>query len=148
MMTNKPKAKVKKPHGRPTKCTPELIALAEDYLKTYKTKYKDSIPSVVGLALVVGVRRETLHVWAQEDGDFYKENFADIMADLNASQERVLINGGLDGSFNSNITKLVLGKHNYHDKQETELSGKDGGAIETTWTVEIVDARNTNTKKD
>lgn len=118
--------------GRPTKYTPKLIKQARNYLKNYK-KFKDKIPSVVGLALVVGVRRETLHVWSGEDG---KEEIAEIMADIQATQERVLINSGLDGTFNSNITKLVLGKHGYHDKQDTHIKefnvsigGKDAESL-------------------
>ena len=30
---------------------------------------------------------------------------------------------GLKGDFNSTITKLVLGKHGYHDKQDVGLTG-------------------------
>lgn len=135
-MAKKPKKdKVKVGAGRPTKYTPELLEKAQDYLKNYKD-FDDEIPSVVGLALVVGVRRETLHVWAQVDGDFYKEEFADIMAALNATQERVLINNGLNSKFNSNITKLVLGKHGYHEKLDTHvkefnvtIGGKDAETL-------------------
>ncbi|MCK5218084.1 hypothetical protein KAR10_01095 [bacterium] len=129
-------AKKKNTVGRPTKLTPELVKKAQHYLDNFKEEYGDSIPSVVGLALVVGVRRETLHVWANKDGGFYNEEIAEIMADLNATQERVLINSGLNGAFNSNITKLVLGKHGYHDKQDTHvkefnvnIGGKDADTL-------------------
>lgn len=130
-------AKKKGSVGRPTKFTPELVKKAQHYLENFDSEeYGDSIPSVVGLALVVGVRRETLHVWANKDGGFYNEEIAEILADLNATQERVLINSGLNGSFNSNITKLVLGKHGYHDKQDTHvkefnvnIGGKDADTL-------------------
>ncbi len=144
MANPKSKAKSKNRVGRPTKFTPELVKKAQHYLENFE-EYNDAIPSVVGLALVVDVRRETLHVWAKEDG---KEELSNILSQIQEKQERVLINSGLDGTFNSNITKLVLGKHGYHDKQETELSGKDGGAIETKWTVEIIDAKTPNPKSD
>ena len=37
-------------------------------------------------------------------------------------QRLVLLNKGLTGEFNSNITKLVLGKHGFHDKREVDLN--------------------------
>jgi hypothetical protein len=37
-------------------------------------------------------------------------------------QERTLLNGGLGKDFNPVITKLVLGKHGYSDKQEEDNS--------------------------
>lgn len=103
------------PGGRPTKYTPELIEKALHYLDAYEDEYEDKIPSVAGLSLVLGVRRETLHVWAKEEG---KEQFSNILESINAKQERILISKGLTGEFNSNITKLVLGKHGFSDKQE------------------------------
>jgi len=36
---------------------------------------------------------------------------------------------GLSGEFNSNIAKLALGKHGYHDKQDNTLSGPDGKPV-------------------
>ena len=103
---------------RPTKYKPELIEKAYLYLEKYE-EYGDTIPSVAGLAVLLEVRRETLHVWAKEEG---KEEFSNILATLLAKQERVLMNKGLSGEFNSNITKLVLGKHGYHDKVDNQTS--------------------------
>ena len=111
-------AKGKHPGGAPTKCTPALIKKAEDYLENYKEKYKDNIPSVVGLAIVLKVRRETLHVWAKDET---KPEISNILKAVFEKQENVLINNGLDNTFNSSITKLVLGKHGYHDKQDTHV---------------------------
>ncbi len=123
---------VKHAGGAPTKCTPELIEKARNYLENYKDA-GDVIPSVVGLAIVLEVRRETLYAWIKEDG---KEEITNILAAINENQERVLINGGLSNSFNSNITKLVLGKHGYHDKQDTHMKefnvtigGKDADTL-------------------
>ena len=111
--------------ARPTKYTPAFLKIAEDYLVNYQEKYEDQIPSIAGLAVVSGIRRETLHVWAKEEG---KEKFSNILGELLAKQEKILINNGLTGAFNSAITKLVLGKHDYHDKQD--LHGKDGQPLE------------------
>jgi len=108
--------------GRPSKYTPELVAEAKRYLDQYAEE-GDMIPSVAGLAVLLGVRRETCHVWAKEEG---KEEFSNILGEILAKQERVLINKGLSGEFNSNITKLVLGKHGYHDKTDNTHGGAVG----------------------
>ena len=64
--------KEKHPGGRPTKYTPELLAKAAEYIENYEDA-GDEIPSIAGLAVVLKVRRETLHVWANEKG---KEKFS------------------------------------------------------------------------
>ena len=60
-----------------------------------------------------------MYKWEAEN-----KEFSDILADIKAKQESVLINKGLSGDFNSAITKLVLGKHGYHDKQDMDLKGE------------------------
>ena len=129
--------------ARPTKYTPDTIKKSEEYLKgcedTYKlikgkqinkvtlqeeevtigSKLKVNLPSHVGLALYLDVRRETLYEWAK-----VHDEFSNILETILKAQERKLIEEGLSGTYNSNIAKLVLGKHGYHDKQE--LTGKDG----------------------
>ena len=103
--------------GRPSKYTEELLKKAEDYLLNYHSKHGDIIPSISGLSLVLNVSRETVHAWGR---DGKKPEFSDILEKINAKQEKELINGGLSGEMNANITKLVLGKHGYSDKQETK----------------------------
>jgi len=111
----------KHPGGRPTKYCEETIKVAREYLENYE-KHGDQIPSIAGLAIILGIRRETLHVWAKEEG---KEEFSNILGAILAKQENVLINKGLTGDFNSAISKLVLGKHGYHEKVDSTLSGGD-----------------------
>lgn len=115
------------PTGRPTKYNDELVAKARDYLVTYKAEYDHEIPSIVGLAVALDVRTQTLYNWAQDED----KEFFDILAKCKEYQEIRLISGGLNGDFNSNITKLVLGKHGYHDKQDNEHSGPGGAPIQT-----------------
>ena len=125
------------PAGRPTKYNGEVLKVTKEYIDNYAT-HGDMMPSVAGLAVLLGIRRETLHVWAKEEG---KEIFSNMLGDLQAKQEQVLFNNGLNGTFNSTITKLALTKHGYHDKVDSEQSGPDGGAIEHKWTVEVVEAK-------
>ena len=51
-------------------------------------------------------------------------------------QQLTLINGGLNNTFNSAITKLVLGKHGFHDKMEQDISSSDGSMKPTI--IELV----------
>lgn len=120
--------------GRPTKYSKAILAKANDYLANYKTVYGDEIPSVVGLSLVLDIRRNTLYDWASQ-GD--KEEFSNILEKINEKQHQVLISNGLNGSFNAQITKLVLGKHGYHDKQETDHKSSDG-TMSPPQVIEIV----------
>lgn len=105
--------------GRPSIYTPELLAKARDYVLNY-ADYGDQIPSIAGLACELSISRETCHTWAKE-GD--KPEFSDIVRDISQAQERKLLNGGLSGDFNPSIAKLVMTKHGYTDKLETEHSG-------------------------
>jgi len=102
--------------GRPTLYGTEIIAKSQEYLENYHL-YEELIPSQAGLALHVGVSRETLRKWGK-DAD--KSEFIGILERIQAKQEVLLVSKGLGGEFNSNICKLVMGKHGYHDKQDLE----------------------------
>src|SRR3990167_6799432 len=103
-------AKKKKSNaGRPTVYSEEILTKTRDYIVNYE-KFDDAIPSIAGLAVVLGISRETIYDWASQEE---KKEFSYILADILSNQERILINKGLKGEFNSNITKLVLGKHGY-----------------------------------
>lgn len=100
--------------GRPTTYTTEMLEKANAYLEEWEAE-GDMIPSVVGLAKYIERSKTSIYDWAKEDG---KEEFADILARINEIQRQTLINKGLSGVFNSNITKLVLGKHGFSEKKE------------------------------
>jgi len=120
-----PKSTGKHAGGRPTKYSNDTLIFARDYLNHYE-KHGDQIPSIAGLAVILGVRRETLHVWAKEEG---KEEFSNILGEILATQEKVLISKGLTGDFNPTIVKLILGKHAYHDRRDNTITGLDGGPV-------------------
>lgn len=94
-----------------------MVKDALAYIDQYE-EHDHAIPSVAGLAKVLDVSRSTLYKWSGE-GD----QFSDILDKINETQEIVLLSKGLKNEFNSNITKLALGKHGYHDKidQKTEM---------------------------
>lgn len=99
--------------GRPTKYNDEILEQARYYVEEGYTDNGGLIPMVAGLALHIGVSRDTIYRWAKEDE---KGEFSDIVEDLQTKQEHTLMNGGLGGDFNASITKLALSKHGYTDK--------------------------------
>lgn len=103
--------------GRPTKYTPELLEKAYLYVQGAWKDGTDAIPSHIGLKKFLGISRETLYKWRKENN---KKEFADLLDECMDEQQNELIQGGLIGRLNSNITKLVLGKHGFHDKQDIE----------------------------
>lgn len=126
--------------SRPSKYTSELLEKAEGYIEKYE-ELDHLIPSHVGLANYLGISRRCIYEWA-EDQD--KKEFLHILDDISQQQELILVSNGLSGKFNSNITKLVLGKHGYHDKQDTNLGGQDGNPIDHKFTIEVVDAKDSS----
>ena len=100
------------PVGRPSKYNKAILEKANSYLTEWEEE-GDMIPSVEGLSEFINIARSTLYKWSNE-----KKEFSDILESINTKQQKVLINKGLSGLFNSNITKLVLGKHGFSDKQE------------------------------
>lgn len=125
------------PKGRPTKYNQNILDKANEYLDNYD-EYGHIIPSVVGLADVLKVTAKTLYNWSEREEN---KEFLHILERLNQRQHIKLINGGLTGDLNAQITKLVLGKHGYHEKQERELTGPRGGPIQVTeveWDIQPV----------
>ncbi len=111
--------------GRPTDYTPEILEKTREYLEKWEEQ-DDMIPSIEALSAYLGIGRTTIYRWATEEG---KEEFRDTLEDLQAKQKRILVNKGLSSEFNSNITKLALGNHGMSEKNQTELSGPNGGPI-------------------
>jgi serine protease inhibitor len=107
--------------GRPTKYSDDLIPLAEDYLENH-IDYGDVVPMVVGLCKVIERSQSTIYNWAKDDD---KPAFLDILKRIEEKQHAVLVNKGLTGEFTSPITKMMMTKHGYSDKQEIEVSEKD-----------------------
>lgn len=120
------------PAGRPTKLTPEAIEKAIDYINGGYETYGHAIPSAVGLSIALNVTRSTLYKWGEEN----TEGFSDILEKCNAYQHEILIAKGLQGDFNPTITKLVLGKHGYHERQEH--TGPDGQPMQVEQKVTSV----------
>jgi hypothetical protein len=137
--TTKPTA-TKLSTGRPTKLTRELIDKAAGYLGTCV----GVLPTKEGFALYLNISRSTVYEWIELDTPLGR-SFSDIFENIMAEQGMRLINGGLYGRFNPTITKLMLTKHDYTDRVQTDLTtnGKDlpmpilGGASSNNLTDDI-----------
>lgn len=103
--------------GRPTKLTAAVLKAANEYVDNSESFVNSLLPTIERLALTIGVSRETLYQWEQED-----QRFSDILEKLRGIQADKLLQNGLTGRWNSTITKLVLSKHGYVEKQATDLT--------------------------
>ncbi len=116
------------PAGRPSPYGDEMLAKASDYIEDCP----DVVPSAAGLAIFLGISRQTVYQWRDDHPEF-----SDTLATLLAEQERRLINGGLNGEYNSNIAKLMMANHDYVERSERAHTGPDGGPVE--WLIDASD---------
>lgn len=101
--------------GRKSLLTEEVIEKARNYLLYDFQNVGDTVTSAVGLAQYLGVVKSTVYYWAAGDGEL-NQAFSDILVACVEKQEKMLLSGGLTGVYNSNITKLMLGKHGYNER--------------------------------
>lgn len=104
-MAKKKTKKVKKA-GQPTKYRDTFPAKVEAYIiecVREEEGKKIELPTRVGFAIKLKVSRDTVDLWSKT----YPE-FSDALKKLDGAQRKELINRGLDGSYNSTITKLIL----------------------------------------
>lgn len=120
----------KRPVGRPSKYNDAMQESANRYVFDF-AEQGDVIPSNAGLCCWLGISRSTLHEWTGT----YPE-FSSTLDAIQAKQETMTLNKALIGDFNSTIAKLVLANHGYSDKQEIDMSSKDGSMSPTR--IEIV----------
>lgn len=104
--------------GRPTSYNEDILTKSEEYLKTYD-ELGDVVPTAAGLADFLSVCKATLYNWAETHPEFL-----DMLGKMNQKQERVLLANGLMKNFDSSITKLMLSKQGYSDKQEIDHTSK------------------------
>ena len=105
---------------------PMTLRDACDYLDGCRDAYKMwmkgvverevKMPTMEGLALHLGVTTRTLEIWVKKH-----EQFAMVVDALKLMQKERLVSGGLSGTYNPAVTKLMLiNNHGMSDKVEVE----------------------------
>lgn len=107
------KAITKHAGGRPTLYTPGVIVEINEYLKE-AIPQNMKIPTIEGIALKLGISRDTLYEWAKK----YPE-FSDTLDKLKMMQKESLTEIGIFGGkeINAAIVKLLLEVN--HNMRET-----------------------------
>ena len=113
-----------RPVGRPTALTEEVLKTARNYLKNYES-LGHVVPSVVGLCVLVRASQTSMYRWCDEKKTDDQRELWDILKEIKTAQHLALTNKGLAGDTNSVITKLMLTKHGYSDKQESNVNLND-----------------------
>lgn len=123
--------------ARPSSYNEEVQALADEYAEGKWAELGHAVPSVVGLAVFIKVASKTVYNWGHEYPAFLR-----TLKEIEDKQHLELASRGLKGDYNPTITKLMLHNHGYSEKTQSEISGKDGGPIETdnVFRVEVVSA--------
>jgi hypothetical protein len=118
--------------GRPTSYKSSMVESARRYIANHED-FDDPVPTVAGLACVLGVTRKTIYEWVKDEN---KPEFCDILEELSQKQERQLVKGGLMGEFNAPISKMMLTKHGYSDRVENDHTSSDGSLAPTRIVIE------------
>lgn len=111
----------KRPVGRPYELNEQVIECAWAYLRGGYKEQGNVVPSAVGLAFALGRNRDTVYEWGKQNAEF-----SDILKSIATAQEMLLIDGGLSGELNSPFAKMMMFKHGYSDKVETNHTSTDG----------------------
>lgn len=109
--------------GQPTKYKPEIIDKINKYLESAIPENM-KIPTIEGIALELGINRDTLYEWAKVHPEF-----SDTLDRLRMKQKEALIQTGIFGGkeINQTIVSLLLKvNHDMIVTERKEITGKDG----------------------
>lgn len=111
--------------GAPKKITPQLLKKAKAFCDGEWRNYNKTIPTIEGLAKHLSLYRSYI---------YEVEELSDTREWINQNQGLGLIEGGLDNTFNPSIVKLLLSKHGYVEKSQTDVTsnGETIGKVDQT----------------
>lgn len=129
--------------GRPSSYNDELIDEAYEYLTCFLNEEKrrelvppQVVPTIEGMCFYINRARSTIYSWKNDED---KSEFMDIVEGVNEMQSLMLQNGGLGGHYNPSIVKLLLTKHGYSDKVETDHKNSDGSLSSKDIKITVTD---------
>jgi hypothetical protein len=106
----------KHPGGRPSIYSRAVLDTTQDYITNYEN-HGHSVPTIAGLCQVIGMSRDLAYKWMEDES---KKEFFYMVSRIMTAQEHKLIEGGLNNTYNSSVTKLMLSKHGYTDSQDKQ----------------------------
>lgn len=119
--------------GRPKEYKEEYVKMTSEYLEqcqdeeeefhatrgektdSYQRVVRVRIPTIEGLAVVLGIHKDTIYEWCKT-----YEDFSDVIEILRQTQADRLLNNGLSGNYNPTIAKVLLTKHGYREAIDTD----------------------------
>jgi hypothetical protein len=125
--------------GRPSKLTKQLLQKARDYVEQADNMNVNVLlPTKERLARILGITRETLYKWCEENNDF-----SDICKDLDQVQADKLVQNGLMGRYTPGITAIMMSKHGYIRQEQTDVTsgGEKIGEVSASQTEQLLRAR-------
>lgn len=126
--------------GRPTLYNDEIHQKAIDYIEGGYAEHEDAFPSIVGMAIAIGVAKSTLYQWETDKREGELGLFSDTLDLCQDHQERITLNKSIKNEFNPTISKLVLANFGYHDKSDNTLAAPGGGPVKSVFEFVPVDS--------
>ena len=124
--------------GHPTLYRPEVINEINEYLKS-ATPENMQIPTIEGVALKLGISRDTLYEWAK-----VHKKFSDTIEKLRMLQKEALIHTGIFGGKEINatiVTLLLRVNHDMIEKSAIDVTSQ-GQKLEPTTIIIVEDKEN------
>jgi hypothetical protein len=118
----------KRPVGRPSLYSPEMVARAAEYVENPKL-WRFGVPQKAELANLLGVARSTVDDWAANPAN---EEFSYMVERLMATQEAMCVGLGLFKQMDSSMARFILSKHGYSANSSVALENKDGKPIKSS----------------
>lgn len=138
--------------GRPSKLTESVITKAQEYVDGGWIKLKHAVPMIEGIALELGIHRETVREWAviptektqTESAKLFADRqsrhrrFSDIVSRMDAIQAIELASGALKNKLNAKTANMMLSKHGYVERKEQDITSQGQSVVPV---VRIIDER-------